>query len=290
MRTTGPPLAADREAAREHVDVVAVLVAQPELALVGPLAAPHALVQLQRQRLVVRVQQALPGADVRLDLVVGVAEHLLPARRVDDRVGFEIPVPDAFLRAGERQRQPFLALAQGGLDAPPLRDVAHDELNVAADAVVQPGAGDLDVLVLVRRIGTRNARLDRCRVPPRHPEIQGFAEAGAAVGMYHVEHRLAQPFVRSGCPAEPQGRGVQEGDSVVAADEDGVRRLLDQTPVLLGHHANLTAALASTPRTSHRIVETADIPESAGSEDILSPASRSRLRACSPCRPSFCPA
>ena len=78
------------------------------------------------------MQQPFPRADVRFDLVVGVAEHLLPARRVHDRAGFEVPVPDAFLRAGERQRQPLFALAQRRLGPLALGDVevraddAHD--------------------------------------------------------------------------------------------------------------------------------------------------------------------
>ena len=64
-------LAPDREAAREHVDVVAVLVPQPELAFVGALAArARSSFSSIGARLVVGMQQALPGADVRLDLVV----------------------------------------------------------------------------------------------------------------------------------------------------------------------------------------------------------------------------
>ncbi len=142
----------------------------------------------------------------------------------------------------------------------------------------------------VRRVGARDSRLDRRRALPGHPPVHVFAEAGAAVRVYQVEQRPPQQFVRGGCPAEPHGRGVEKGDAEFPADEDGVRRLLDQTPVLLGHHFNLTVPLASTPRTSRRIAETEDIRESEGLEDILWPASRSRLRACSPCRPSSCPA
>ena len=82
------------------------------------------------------MQQTLPGADVRLDLVVGVAEHLFPARRVDDGAGFEAPVPDAFLGAGERQPQPFFALAQRGLRALALGDV-----EVRADDADDRSAG-----------------------------------------------------------------------------------------------------------------------------------------------------
>ena len=74
------PLPADRKPSREHVDVVAILVAQTEFAHVRPFAAPRALGQFRRQGLVVRMEHALPSADMRLDLVVGVAEHLLPPR------------------------------------------------------------------------------------------------------------------------------------------------------------------------------------------------------------------
>ena len=62
-------LPADRKPAREHVDVVAILVAQPEFANVRPFAAPRALGQFRRQGLVVRMEHTLPCADVRLDLV-----------------------------------------------------------------------------------------------------------------------------------------------------------------------------------------------------------------------------
>ena len=118
-------LAPDRIAAREDLDVVAVLVEEPELALVRVRAARDALVDLLRPRHVVGVQQPFPRADVRFDLVVGVAEHLLPARRVHDVAGHEVPVPDAFLRAGKGQRQPLFAFAQRGVGALALGDLAH---------------------------------------------------------------------------------------------------------------------------------------------------------------------
>src|SRR4029078_13189257 len=103
--------AADGKAAAEHVDVVPVLVAEADFAFVRALAAPRAFVELTRAILVVWMQDALPRADVRLYFVPGVPEHLLPARRVEHHVGFEVPVPDAFLSAGEREGQPFLAFA-----------------------------------------------------------------------------------------------------------------------------------------------------------------------------------
>ena len=102
---------------------MAVLVAQPELAFVGRGAPREALVQLVGALPVVGMQQPLPRADVRLDFVVGVPEHLLPARRVHDRAGFEVPVPDALLRARERQPKPLFALAQRRLGALAVGDV-----------------------------------------------------------------------------------------------------------------------------------------------------------------------
>ena len=92
-------------------------------------------------------------------------------------------------------------------------------------------------------------------------------------------------------PAEPRGRGVEKGDAEFPADEDAVRRLLDQIRQVIARASlqSYRPALASTPRTSRRIAETADSRESAGLADSPWPSSRSRLRACSPCRPSFLP-
>ena len=74
---------------------------------------------------------------MRLDLVLGVAEHLLPARRVHDAHGFEVPVPDALLRAGERQREPLFALTQWWLRLLPLGNVPHDQLDSPIIPVAQ---------------------------------------------------------------------------------------------------------------------------------------------------------
>src|SRR5215216_851272 len=94
------------------MNVMPVLVAQPELSLIRGLTARDAGMGFVRRSPVVGMDQPLPRTDVRLDFVVTVAEHLLPSRRVDDRVALEVPVPNPFLRAGERQLQPLLALPQ----------------------------------------------------------------------------------------------------------------------------------------------------------------------------------
>ena len=59
---------------------------------------------------------------------LGVAEHLLPPWRIHDGAGLEVPVPDAFLRAGERQREPLLAFPQRRLGA-----LALGEVEMGAD-------------------------------------------------------------------------------------------------------------------------------------------------------------
>src|SRR5207245_4669838 len=106
-------LTAHGKAAGEDVDVMPVLVPEPELRLVGcPFTPRDAFVRPVGARPVVGMNQTVPGADVRLDLLVAVAAHLLPSLVVHDVVGLEVPVPDAFLRSGHGEREPFLAFTQ----------------------------------------------------------------------------------------------------------------------------------------------------------------------------------
>ena len=164
-RTAG--LAPDRVTAREHLDVVAVLVAEPELALIRACAARDAVVDLLRPGHVLRVQQAFPRADMRLDLVIGVAEHLFPARRVDDVAGDEIPVPDPFLGPRERQRQALLAFAQRRVRPFTFRDlVQRPDDGRRRVRLVQPREGDLDVND--RTIGLNDLMLERRNGPAVH--------------------------------------------------------------------------------------------------------------------------
>ena len=72
------------------------------------------------------------------DLVIAVAQHLLPSRRIDDGIGLEIPVPDALLRSRERQRQAFLALAQGLFGSLFLGDVEMGSDDPHQPAVLLP--------------------------------------------------------------------------------------------------------------------------------------------------------
>ena len=146
-------VAANGKAARQHMHVVAVFVPEAELRLVGLLALRDAVVGAVRGPAVLRVHQALPRRNMRLDLLIAVAEHLLPAGGVDDRVGFEVPVPDAFLRAGKGQPEPFFALAQSHLGPLAFRHVemraddAHRTAVPAADR--QAACEHRDVMTLL---------------------------------------------------------------------------------------------------------------------------------------------
>ena len=91
------------------------------------------------------MEQAFPCADVRLDLVVAVPEHGLPPRRVHHRAGFQIPVPHAFLRAGEREREALLALAERRFRLLAQGDVPDDQLYRTAMVVFEHRARHFDV-------------------------------------------------------------------------------------------------------------------------------------------------
>src|SRR5689334_19677611 len=83
----------------------------PTIRTTGP-PARNAVAGFVRYLPVVGMNQPLPRADMGLDFIVFVTEHLLPPRRVDDGVALEVPVPHTLLRAGERELQPLLALPQ----------------------------------------------------------------------------------------------------------------------------------------------------------------------------------
>ena len=129
--------AANRKTSREYVHVSAVLVPQPELRLVGRLAARHAVVRLVGNRPVVRMHQTFPGTDMRFDFILRISEHLYPPSRVHDGVGLDVPVPDAFTRAGECERQALLAFPERLLGSLLFRDV---EVR-ADDAHTRPVTG-----------------------------------------------------------------------------------------------------------------------------------------------------
>jgi hypothetical protein len=130
-RTAGVP--ADRKPTRKDVYVMAVLVPEAKLGFVGRLPARHAFMRPIGNHLVLGMHESLPGADVRLDLVLGIPQHLLPTRRIYDVVRLEVPVPDSFLGSGKCQLEPLLAFAESQLGPFSLSDV-----EVGADDADDP--------------------------------------------------------------------------------------------------------------------------------------------------------
>ena len=214
-------LATHWETSREHVDVVAVLVPQPELGLVGrSLAAGDAVVRLVGARPIVRVDQALPGADVRLDLVARVAEHLLPSTGVHDRVGFEVPVPDPFPRAGDGEGQPFFVVAQVAIRLLLRGDLAHDDLHGAIAVERQWRGCHADV-------EQRAIRPDDPCFERRHVTClcapQTFADAVATVVVEAIDDRSSNHLTAVIGRKHGHGSRVREPNAILIGDQDAVR-------------------------------------------------------------------
>src|SRR5256885_408373 len=108
--------AANRKSAREHVNMVTALVPKSKFPFVRLAAAPDALVQLVRAAPVVGMEQSLPCANVRLDVLLVISEHLFPTRRVDDGAGLQIPIPHPLACSGEGKREALLAFTQRRVD------------------------------------------------------------------------------------------------------------------------------------------------------------------------------
>ena len=139
-------LAANRETPREHVDVVSLLVTEPEFAFVGRRAA-------QRRHRAPAVARGMSSGCSRRSqaLMCGsiscsrVSEHLVSSavstrpRRSRGSSPRRPPVPR------EGQRQPLLAFAQKGLRAPALADVTNGELQFLLIDIEQDGR-DLNVI------------------------------------------------------------------------------------------------------------------------------------------------
>src|SRR5215471_765006 len=99
-----------RQAACEHGDVMTFFVSKTELSLVRTFVPRHRVGQCLGSSSIVWMKQPLPCTDMRLDLFVSVPEHPLPLIGVHDGAGFEVPVPDAFLRASDCELEPLLVL------------------------------------------------------------------------------------------------------------------------------------------------------------------------------------
>ena len=106
---------ADRHPAREHPAVGAVAVLDPVLVLEVVAGAGQVGVErLGEGGAVVLVDAAEPLAGRVAELGLGVAEHLLPARREVQAVLAHVPVPQAVVGALHGERVALLGLGEAG--------------------------------------------------------------------------------------------------------------------------------------------------------------------------------
>jgi hypothetical protein len=119
------------DAAREHPAIRAVAVLDPVLVLEVLIRAGEVGVERLGERgPVVGVDAAQPLAARLADLVLGVAQHRLPAHAEEHAVGLDVPIPDAVVGTPQRERVTLL-----GHGKPLQRELMHQRV---ADRVLEP--------------------------------------------------------------------------------------------------------------------------------------------------------
>ena len=179
---------AHRRPAGEHPAVGAVAVLDPELVLEVVVGAG----QVRLERLgdggaVVLVDAAEPLAGRVAELGLGVAEHLLPARREEEAVRAHVPVPQPVVGALHGERVALLGLGEPG-ERVLVRDRVAErvlELVEVGDVLGDAGlrGGEVDVAVRGRRAAGRGrGGCGRGPVAParRPPSRQSIRKASCA--------------------------------------------------------------------------------------------------------------
>ena len=146
-----PPLAvAHGGPAGEDPAVGPVLVAEAVLQLVLRRTAFQVVLDRPARAVaVVRMHAGLPFRELVADLVLRVPEHALPAGREVERVGAEVPVPDAGVGAAHGQVEPLLAPADRLDRLAFLGDILHDP-DITGQRVADPDLGRLALTQIVR--------------------------------------------------------------------------------------------------------------------------------------------
>jgi hypothetical protein len=134
--------AAHRDAAAQHPAIAAVPMPHPMLVLEVEATAGQMVADLLLQpRQLVRVHAAEPLLGEDRQLVLVVADHLLPACRVVDPVLLQVPVPQPVVGAADRQRVALLADPQRllvvlALDGIADRPVEQRRVDVILDQII----------------------------------------------------------------------------------------------------------------------------------------------------------
>ncbi len=230
---TGHPIrpalrVAHGEAAGEHPAVPAVPVQDPVLVLEVGRVTPE-----------VCLQPGLEGGEVvGVDAVEPVlwragglpalilAQHGLPAGRVEHAVGTQLPVPEAVVGTRGGQRVAFLARPEVRLSAHALAEPLPRGDEVGDGPVPADDGGDDHLLEVDRPVLLAVRHLPAEGLAPRMVRQKPSSEFGA------VEARLEDPRrpshdLLAGVPREPFEGGVDvEDDTLPVRDDDQVLRLV----------------------------------------------------------------
>ncbi|OPY04371.1 MAG: hypothetical protein A4E61_00740 [Syntrophorhabdus sp. PtaB.Bin184] len=159
---SGPPY---NLAPVEYPLVHAVLAPHPVLADIDGRPAFQVVAQPGMDTVpVVRVEACVPLLKGIADLFVRIADHLLPLRGKIDRAGLRVPVPQTVAGALEGELPSLLALFQGLLGLPALRDV--------------PGKGTDIFELVVGEVADTHLHWERC---PVLPALDGFKLVGTSL-------------------------------------------------------------------------------------------------------------
>src|SRR6476469_166522 len=180
-------LTADRQSTREYGDVVPVLVPEPELSLVLLLPLLDRVVKVGGPRTVRGMEQRLPRLYRWRKLVVVEPKHLLPAVRIDDVTGLEVPVPHALACTRKREAEPFFARTKMLLDLTTLSDVVQDYRDCRTIAVVEPRYAYL--VVEGCGVQVNNREHIRRRLLAENRPVDPFEDLRVTVAVEERHHR-----------------------------------------------------------------------------------------------------
>jgi hypothetical protein len=162
------------------------------------------------------------AAEARAAARAATSGSVFPARRVHDRAGLQVPVPDALLRASDGERQPFFALTQGSLGVLLPGHVSYDHLERPVAFPGQLCADDTDVTD--PSIRPDDLRVERQRRSTGPPARDAFADAAVTLRVKKIEQRSPRQLVGAVRAEKVDRRRIHERDSLILDDQDSVRR------------------------------------------------------------------
>src|SRR6185436_14442965 len=146
----------------------------------------------------------------------------------------EVPVPDAFLRAGKREHQAFFAGAQRGVGAFALGDVSkrRDERALIMATEARDNTFHVDDGLIHRR----EPRFERPWSPAGKHLVDRLAHIALTIAVKALDERRAGQRTIE-CTFEEGSRGgVQKRDAIVLDNENALRNGIDKLFFLCSPH------------------------------------------------------